>query len=130
QADQRTDIFARYVWARVAPWATASAEHYQQLLGVLTSPRTHATARQAYLMVLVEQQTEGTGPRAAALIRALFVLLQQRETQGLRPNLVDAYLPNLIGLHDPKPRVSADQVFHGHAAERTRARQAAAAGSD
>jgi hypothetical protein len=129
-ADQRTDIFARYVWARVAPWATENAEHYQQLLAVLTNPRTHATARQAYLMALVEQQTEGTGPRASDLIRALFILLHQREAQSLRTNLMDVYLPNLIGLHDPKPRLSADQVFHGRAAERTRARQAAAIDSD
>lgn len=130
QADQRTDIFARYVWARVVGWVTGTAEHYHQMLTVLTNPHTDARARQAYLMALVEQQIEGAGPRAADLIRAIFILLAQPETKSLRPNLVEVYLPNLIGLHDPTPRFSADQVFHGHPAERTAARHASAAGSD
>jgi len=130
QADQRADIFARYVWAKVGTWATSTAERYAKILAVLTNPRTQAQARQAYLSALVEQQTEGTGPRAADLVCALFVLLIQPETQSLRVNLVTVYLPNLIGLHDSRPRLSADQVFLGHPAERAAARQAVAAGND
>jgi hypothetical protein len=130
QADQRTDIFARYAWARVATWATATAEHYHKLLAVLTDPHTHAAARQAYLTALVECQADDAGPRTAELVRAMFVLLGQPATQRLRPSLVEVYLPNLIGLHDSAPRLSADRVFHGQPAERTAARQAAAASSD
>lgn len=113
-SNQRGDIFARYVWARVKSKAITSFDTFEALVKILEDPKTTERARDSYLTSISEE----LGMREPALrqweirfIQAMFKLLTLPEAKFLHSDIEEVYLPGILGLDNDAPRYSADEVF-------------------
>ena len=113
QAEERKDVFARYVWERVRQEALSSTSTFESLSGIITDAHTAAEARRAYLTLVYDALGLIDPPRRdleLRLIRVCFELLVSPQGASLRESLVARYIPNLIGLEN-HPVHSAAEVF-------------------
>lgn len=117
-------LFAEYLWARYGPSAMARRDDFELLAAVLEEPALDRIARTTLLTaMLTSVDAAEAGPQTDRLVIALFRLLALSEAKDLHDNLVETYLPNLIGLTGTPTRLAV-QVFHDRAADRTAARAA------
>jgi hypothetical protein len=120
-ANQRRDIFARYIWARVQQRAMTSPDIFEALMKILEDPKTTAPARTAYLTCVYDtlgMTASPPEPQEARLIRAMLQLLVLPEAKLLHDEIGAVYLPNILGLDRDTPRHTADEVFNGRAGDR------------
>jgi hypothetical protein len=113
--------FAEFLWGKYGDGAMASQEDFNLLADFSERKGFDAGARQALLKGgydLVGLHGDATPERAQRLALAMFGVLLMPESTDLHENLIDTYLPNLLGITSDLPYQAASAVFKGHKAER------------
>ena len=119
--------FIDYIWARQRDALLGHEGAFDQLLTLLEEPSLGRHARGA----LINAIDEGLGTRSPALAKltdryaiSLFRLLEMPSVQPFHDNIVEVFLPNLLGLHEATPLRSAAEVFRAYPSEQARGMQA------
>ena len=89
-------------------------------LGLLVDPYLGAAARVALAMSMLDAAMLRPQDASLALdiARGLLALLRMPEAAGLHDNLIQPYLPNLLGLSGALPPRTANDVFADREPER------------
>ena len=120
-------MFGEYLWERYGAGAIASQADFDALMAFAERKGFVVGTRQALLLGgyhWVGLHGEETPARAQRLALAMFRSLLMPEAADLHENLIDTYLPNLLGIASDLPHQTAVAVFVGHAAERDAVRAA------
>ena len=120
------DLFSTYLWARYGSEVMANTENLEAFLAFLRQPELAQVARvtllnevYSYLVAIRTSAPE----QAGSLARTLFLLLDIPEVGRIRDNIVDVFLPNLLGLSPGMTVLPAEYVFGAQAGEKDAARQ-------
>jgi len=113
--------FAEFLWARYGAQAMASQADFDALEDFAERKGLDQDTREALLeggYDLVGLHGDETPQRAQRLALTMFRVLLMPDAADLHENLIDTYLPNLLGITSDLPPQSASSVFNGHQAER------------
>lgn len=116
EAASLSEVFAEYLWARYKTDALKRPEYYQDLMDFLKLPELPYAARATLLDAVYSHLTTVPGvseERVDQLARTMIQLLAVPTASGLNDNVVDVFLPNLLGLVPGKQARPAEQVFAG-----------------
>jgi hypothetical protein len=123
---QLDPAFADFLWGRYGGQAIASQREFDLLMDFSERKGFNPATRQALLKGgydLVGMHGEATPERAQRLALAMCRTLLMPEAADLHENLIDTYLPNLLGITSELPRQTASKVFQGHETERSALRE-------
>lgn len=115
--------FAEFLWGKYGDGAVASQEDFNLLADFSERKGFDAGARQALLKGgydLVGLHGDAPPERAQRLALAMLRVLLMPEAADLHENLIETYLPNLLGINSGLPHQPAPAVFKGHEADRDR----------
>lgn len=118
-------IFAEFLWAKYGETAVASQPQFDLLAGFVEREGLNLRTRQVLLKSgydLVTLYGDETPERAQRLALEMFRVLLMPDTADLHENLIETYLPNLLGITSDLPRQPASEVFKRHDAERNSVR--------
>ncbi|APR88254.1 hypothetical protein A7982_13603 [Minicystis rosea] len=118
--------FADYLWARHEAEALSTVSAFESLAAFLEDPALSHVTRTTLVMKLstaIDMAEPPVPKHASRFAITLFRLLALPEAARLHDNLVGTYLPNLLGLGSPHPRLVED-VFHDHPQDGAKARAA------
>jgi hypothetical protein len=114
-------IFADFLWGKYGGPAMASQSDFDLLAGFAERKGLATRTRQALLKAgydLVGMEGDDKPERAERLALAMCRVLLMPEAADLHENLIETYLPNLLGITSALPPRPASAVFKGHEAER------------
>ena len=122
QSDKLDPLFAGFLWGRYGSQAMASQPEFNLLAEFTERKGLEDGTRQALVKDgydRVKAEGDDTPERAQRLALAMCRVLLMSEAAELHENLIETYLPNLLGISSELPRQSASAVFRGHEGERT-----------
>lgn len=102
-----------------------SLQDYDQYLSFLQTPALTPTARSVVLDAVYSAASDidDDSERVCRLAAVMFKLVALPEANALHDNIIQVFLPNLIGLSGGARKRSADEVFSRSPEERLSARQ-------
>jgi hypothetical protein len=119
--DRLDSTFAEFLWDKYGDGAVASQGDFNLLADFAERKGFDAGTRQALLKGgydLVGLYGDATPERAQRLALAMFRVLQMPEAADLRENLINTYIPNLLGITSGLPHQAASRVFRDHETDR------------
>lgn len=114
QAARLDRVFVEFLYARYGAVAMSSQQQFDWLMAFAELGPLQAGTREAMLMGaydMVSDHGEATPERGRRLALAMFRTLQMPEAVDLHDNLVQTYLPNLLGISSAQPPMTAAYVF-------------------
>lgn len=114
QAARLDRVFVEFLYARYGGVAMSSQQQFDVLMAFAELGPLQVGTRQAMLMGaydMVSDHGEATPERGRRLALAMFRTLQMPEAVDLHENLVQTYLPNLLGISSAQPPMTAAYVF-------------------
>lgn len=107
------DIFARYMWEKLAPEALQPVV-FPRLINILTSSGTSNVVRDVLVSSLYDKITSSNSTpveNQVGFIRALIAILEKPGSGELDEHIVQMYLPNLLGLRKSRPTYSFADIY-------------------
>ncbi|MDB5048343.1 MAG: hypothetical protein JWO30_1414 [Fibrobacteres bacterium] len=124
EAPKLSDQFANYLWQRASENCLKNPAAYERMMQFLESPGL-TYGMQYTLLGKISSSVEGNPGLPAGYANrlglALFRMLSHPGEGETKENLIDIFLPNLLGLAGSATPKSASDIFKGHAAEKTKA---------
>lgn len=116
-------LFVEYLWEVHGGAFLWNPKDFESLMQLLEHPDLALIARATLVSQLTTRFLAGPAEPAnrARLALAMFRLLEIDQAAPLRDNILETFLPNLLGLPGGAPQVKADEVFRGLPEERQRA---------
>jgi len=114
-------IFAGFLWGKYGDRAMASQPEFNARADFTERKGLQDRARQALVQGgydLVKLKGDETPGRTHRLALTMFRVLLMPEAADLHENLIETYLPNLLGIASGLPHQEASAVFKGHESER------------
>lgn len=123
QASSLGYLFAEYLWAKLAGPALADLTVFQSLMRLLETPELSPIARWALINAVYSTTVHSpaaTPEHVHRLARAFFRLLEVDQDPSVTDNIVQTFLPNLLGVQGGLPDRDADDVFRDSPQERAK----------
>jgi hypothetical protein len=116
-------LFVEYLWEAHGGAFLWDAKAFESLMQLLENPDLALIARATLVSQLTTRFLAGPAAPAnrARLALAMFRLLEIGQAAPLRDNILETFLPNLLGLPGGAAQVTVDEVFRDHPDERRRA---------
>ena len=114
QAARLDRVFVDFLYARYGGVAMSSDPQFDRLMAFAELVPLQVGTRQAMLMGaydMVSDHGDAAPERGRRLALAMFRTLQMPEAADLHANLVQTYLPNLLGIDSAQPPMTAAYVF-------------------
>ena len=119
-------ILSVLVWSRHGDQAMKDLGAFEQIARLLEDPKCSRVMRGSLLIAVYDAVTMiEDAPRTRRLALALFRLLAMPEAADLHDNLIEPYLPNLLGLTGGLPKHTAAEVLGADGLRMARAAVAA-----
>jgi hypothetical protein len=118
---QLDPAFAMFLWDKYGSQAMASQREFDLLMEFSERKGFDPNTTQALLKGgydFVGMHGDAVPERAQRLALAMCRTLLMPGAADLHENLIDTYLPNLLGITSELPRQTASKVFQGHESER------------
>lgn len=115
------DVFMEYLWARWENAALQNPQDFNQVMEVFETPSLGYVARATLLNLVIGDVLSGQAsvPVTNRFAVALFRLLGVEEAAPLHDNIIDTYLPNLLGLGTSNEH-AAREVFREFSGDQQR----------
>ena len=125
-------LFGDYISTRLGEILFANPEDFDVLMGFVEDPQLSAVTRTVLfenIYASIVDATEAPPSFPSRLVVSGCRLLQLPEAATIHSNLLDDYLPSLLGTNEPAPRLTADQVFRNYPLDREKIEKSLAADS-
>lgn len=116
-------LFVEYLWEAHGGAFLWNPKAFESLMQLLEHPDLALIARATLVSQLTTRFLAGPAEPAnrARLALAMFRLLEIDQAAPLRDNILETFLPNLLGLPGGAAQITVDEVFRNHPDERRRA---------
>lgn len=114
-------VIASYVWERHREQALREPQAFDTIVSLIEEPSCDRIARLTLFNAVEEVQAGESPPHVRRVVRAMFHLLALPEASDMHDNLVETYIPNVLGLVGGATKTTAAQVFAGDPKARTAA---------
>ena len=121
EAPKLDSSFADFMWAEYGDQALASVNQFNLLADFTERKDLTIETRQSFLKGgydLVGLHGDGTPALAQRLARTMVHLLTIPGTEDLHENLIETFLPNLLGITSELPPQKSADVFRDHETDR------------
>jgi hypothetical protein len=119
-------VFTRYLWAKVAKAAVSDANTFELLLQFIELPELSLVARWSLLNSVYSAVTRLSPPPQkfySRLAVAMFRLIEVAGDPTVTDNIIQVFLPNLLGMQGGLPAKEADDIFREYPDERPKVEQ-------
>jgi len=116
-------VFAEYLWAKLADTSLRDLPTFEALMRLLETPELTLIARWSLLREVYAATVYSLRPSPEHVHRlalTLFHLLEVSKDPSVTDNIVQVFLPNLLGIQGGLPQRNADDVFADAAEERSK----------
>jgi hypothetical protein len=123
-AGSLSHVFPDYVAAKYQGSLLGNISEFSSLMRFIENPKLSSVARTTLLDFAVSEIGDVRSPSPPIVLRlvvTLFNLITMPEAAALHDNIVDVYLPDVLGWNRGDGKLSASQVFQGAPSERARA---------
>ena len=120
-------VFTRYLWAKVARPALTDLNTFESLMQFIELPELSLVARWALLNSVYSAVVRLTPPPAkqySRLVVSMFRLIEVAADPTVTDNIIQVFLPNLLGMQGGLPKKEAVEIFREHPDERPKLEQA------
>lgn len=119
-------VFAQFLWERYGAEALETAEDFERILTFIGLPDLSHMARAVLLDAVYSSVVVTSGrpvERVQRLVTGMFRLLDVTAAEALHGNIIDVFLPNLLGLPTGKEVTTAAETFRASPEELEELRQ-------